>query len=168
MRLLGPATLFVTSTLSCAPATAPAEPATARDQTVHIEPSAEVSAEGEAVVERVPDDGRSVIRDDGLEWLDLRDGVGEPVRSGMRVSVHYTGTLLDGTVFDSTRERAPFTVPLGKGMLIRGFEDGVTGMRRGGLRRITIPPHLGYGERAPGKIPPGSTLVFEVELLDIE
>ncbi|MBX3131371.1 MAG: FKBP-type peptidyl-prolyl cis-trans isomerase [Polyangiaceae bacterium] len=86
----------------------------------------------------------------------------------MRVSVHYTGTLLDGTVFDSTRERAPFTVPLGKGMLIRGFEDGVTGMRRGGLRRITIPPHLGYGERATGKIPPGSTLVFEVELLDIE
>ncbi|MCE7893505.1 MAG: FKBP-type peptidyl-prolyl cis-trans isomerase [Myxococcales bacterium] len=87
---------------------------------------------------------------------------------GKRVRLHYVGTLEDGTVFDSTRERGtPFEAELGKGHLIKGFEEGVAGMKVGGVRRLTIPPELGYGERAMAKIPANATLIFEVELLEV-
>ncbi|MCK6537891.1 MAG: FKBP-type peptidyl-prolyl cis-trans isomerase [Polyangiaceae bacterium] len=84
----------------------------------------------------------------------------------MRVRLHYVGTLEDGSVFDSSRQRGtPFEAQLGQGQLIKGFEEGIAGMRVGGLRRLIIPPELGYGERGTGNIPPGSILIFEVELL---
>lgn len=128
------------------------------------EPSAApVQAEAPAP-ERTP----SQVSPSGLRVEELRAGSGEAAEPGKRVRVHYVGTLEDGTVFDSTRERGtPFEVELGKGHLIKGFEEGVAGMRVGGVRRLTIPPELGYGQRPVAKIPAGATLVFEVELLEV-
>lgn len=104
----------------------------------------------------------------GLRVEELRTGSGDVAEPGKRVRLHYVGTLEDGTVFDSTRERGtPFEVELGKGYLIKGFEEGVAGMKVGGVRRLTIPPELGYGERALAKIPANATLIFEIELLEV-
>ncbi len=109
------------------------------------------------------------ITDSGLKYEDLNEGEGDQAAAGHRVSVHYTGWLLDGEKFDSSVDRnQPFQFTLGKGMVIRGWDEGVAGMRIGGKRRLTIPPQLGYGSRgAGGVIPPNATLVFDVELLDI-
>jgi FKBP-type peptidyl-prolyl cis-trans isomerase FkpA len=109
------------------------------------------------------------ITDSGLKYEDLVDGDGEQAAAGQRVSVHYTGWLLDGEKFDSSLDRnQPFDFSLGKGMVIQGWDEGVAGMKVGGKRRLTIPPQLGYGQRgAGGVIPPNATLVFEVELLAI-
>ncbi len=95
-------------------------------------------------------------------------GDGATARDGGRLSVHYTGTLLDGTVFDSSRKHGtPFEFRLGSHNVIPGWERGVEGMKVGGKRRLVIPPELAYGERgAGGVIPPNATLVFEIELLD--
>jgi FKBP-type peptidyl-prolyl cis-trans isomerase len=100
---------------------------------------------------------------------DLRPGTGAEAKPGQTVSVHYVGTLTSGSKFDSSRDRGkPFDFPLGAGRVIKGWDQGVAGMKVGGLRKLTIPPHLGYGERGfPGAIPPNSTLVFEVELLGV-
>jgi peptidylprolyl isomerase len=104
----------------------------------------------------------------GLRYVELEIGRGETAAPGRRVVVHYVGTLSDDTVFDSSRERnQPFEAELGKGHLIRGFEEGISGMRVGGKRRLLVPPELGYGERSVGKIPANSLLIFEVELLDV-
>jgi len=110
------------------------------------------------------------ITDSGLKYEDLEPGDGEPAAGGQTVTVHYTGWLTDGTKFDSSHDRnEPFRFPLGKGRVIRGWDEGVVGMRPGGRRRLTIPPHLGYGAAgAGGVIPPNATLVFEVELLGAE
>jgi FKBP-type peptidyl-prolyl cis-trans isomerase len=102
---------------------------------------------------------------------DLRVGTGAEAQAGRGVSVHYVGTLhANGQKFDSSRDRGkPFDFPLGGGRVIKGWDQGVAGMKVGGLRRLTIPPHLGYGDRGfPGAIPPNATLVFEVELLDVK
>jgi FKBP-type peptidyl-prolyl cis-trans isomerase len=97
---------------------------------------------------------------------DLRVGTGAEATAGATVEVHYTGWLLDGPEFDSSRRRGPFTFVLGAGHVIRGWDQGVAGMRVGGTRKLTIPPELGYGLRGyPGLIPAQATLVFEVELL---
>ena len=105
----------------------------------------------------------------GLRYVDLALGQGELAEPGHQVVIHYVGTLVDDSVFDSSRERGtPFEFGLGKNQVIRGFDEGVTGMRVGGKRRLLIPPDLGYGERgSPPKIPPSSVLIFEVELLDV-
>ena len=88
--------------------------------------------------------------------------------SGNKVQVHYVGTLMDGTKFDSSRDRgSPFKFTIGKGEVIKGWDEGIKGMRVGDIRTLTIPPHLGYGERKMGKIPANSTLIFEVELIKI-
>src|SRR5262245_66656482 len=105
----------------------------------------------------------------GLGYVDLVEGKGARPATGDSVSVHYTGWLKDGTKFDSSRDRgAPFVFPLGRGRVIRGWDEGVASMRVGGTRKLIIPAHLGYGERgAGGVIPPGATLVFGVELLGL-
>ena len=109
------------------------------------------------------------ISDSGLKYEDLVEGDGAEAAAGQQVVVHYTGWLTDGRKFDSSRDRNdPFDFTLGKGQVIPGWDEGVAGMKVGGTRRLTIPPHLGYGARgAGGVIPPNATLVFEVELLDV-
>jgi FKBP-type peptidyl-prolyl cis-trans isomerase FkpA len=104
-----------------------------------------------------------------LKKDDLVEGVGTLAEKGERVSVHYTGWLTDGTKFDSSLDRGqPFELTLGAGQVIKGWDEGIVGMKVGGKRKLTIPPELGYGERGfPGAIPPGSTLVFDVELLSV-
>lgn len=109
------------------------------------------------------------ISDSGLKYEELVEGEGEIAQAGQTVSVHYTGWLTDGTKFDSSVDRGrPFDFALGKGRVIRGWEEGVEGMRVGGRRKLTIPPQLGYGAAGAGGVIPGNaTLVFEIELLEI-
>lgn len=104
-----------------------------------------------------------------LEIQDLKPGTGAEATAGQRVTVHYVGTLTDGSKFDSSRDRGKgFTFQLGAGQVIKGWDQGVAGMRVGGVRKLTIPAHLGYGARGfPPVIPPNATLVFEVELLQV-
>ncbi len=106
----------------------------------------------------------------GLLVEELRHGGGAEARKGRTLVVHYVGTLTSGKQFDSSRTRGqPFTFILGQGMVIKGWDLGVEGMREGDVRRLTIPPELGYGDRGhPPTIPPQSTLVFEIELLEVK
>jgi FKBP-type peptidyl-prolyl cis-trans isomerase FkpA len=110
------------------------------------------------------------ITDTGLTIEDVSVGTGARAVRGSEVEVHYTGTLLDGTKFDSSLDRGePFTFTLGAGQVIQGWDEGVEGMRVGGRRNLTIPPELGYGERGAGdSIPPNATLIFNIELLGVE
>jgi FKBP-type peptidyl-prolyl cis-trans isomerase len=104
-----------------------------------------------------------------LKIEQLRAGDGAEATQGQTVTVHYVGTLTDGKKFDSSRDRGKgFSFKLGAGQVIKGWDQGVLGMKIGEQRRLTIPPHLGYGDRGfPGAIPPAATLVFEVELLAV-
>jgi len=106
---------------------------------------------------------------DGLKYTDEQVGTGAVATPGKTAVVHYTGWLLDGTKFDSSRDRnQPFSFPLGAGQVIKGWDEGVAGMKVGGKRTLIVPPALGYGARgAGGVIPPNATLKFDVELLDV-
>jgi len=110
------------------------------------------------------------ITDSGLQYTDLEVGTGDEASAGQTVVVHYRGTLEDGSQFDASYDRGqPFSFPLGAGRVIKGWDEGVQGMKVGGKRKLVIPPDLGYGARgAGGVIPPNATLIFEVELLEVK
>lgn len=111
---------------------------------------------------------KTVTTPSGLQYIDHVVGAGATASNGNTVRIHYVGTLKDGTKFDSTHDRQrPFEFKLGAKRVIKGFDEGVLGMKVGGKRRVTIPPHLGYGKRARGKIPANAVLIFELELLAI-
>jgi FKBP-type peptidyl-prolyl cis-trans isomerases 1 len=112
---------------------------------------------------------QTVTTESGLTYLDMTAGTGRLAELGDTASVHYTGWLADGKKFDSSVDRKePFSFRLGAGQVIKGWDEGVMGMKIGGKRKLTIPPQLGYGARgAGGVIPPNATLTFDVELLDL-
>ncbi len=114
-------------------------------------------------------EGELITTATGLQYQDLVMGQGQQAQAGNRVRVHYTGWLEDGTQFDSSVERQePFEFDLGVGDVIKGWDEGVSGMLVGGKRRLIIPPELAYGATGAGSlIPPNATLIFEVELLAI-
>ena len=113
----------------------------------------------------------SITMDNGLVIEDIIEGDGKEANDYNKVVVNYTGKLEDGSIFDSSLSpgKEPFTFTLGVGSVIKGWDTGVKGMKVGGKRKLTIPPELGYGDRGAGNvIPPGATLIFEVELIEVE
>lgn len=114
-------------------------------------------------------EGEPVTTDSGLVIEELECGDGEAAERGQTIVVHYRGTFEDGEQFDASYDRdQPFPFTLGAGMVIQGWDEGLVGMQVGGKRKLTIPPELAYGETGQGPIPPNSTLIFEVELLEIQ
>ncbi|HWP86040.1 MAG TPA: FKBP-type peptidyl-prolyl cis-trans isomerase [Terriglobia bacterium] len=116
-----------------------------------------------------PVQGEPVKTASGLQYWEIKAGAGETAVKGQTVRVHYTGWLTNGQKFDSSVDRGqPFVFPLGAGRVIKGWDEGVAGMKVGGKRQLRIPPELGYGARGAGNvIPPNATLIFDVELLGI-
>jgi FKBP-type peptidyl-prolyl cis-trans isomerase len=115
--------------------------------------------------------GIAILKPRTTRFVDVKLGAGPPVKLGDAVTVHYVGTLADGTVFDSSKPRGqPFDFGVGRGMVIRGWDVGLIGMRAGGVRRLTIPPEEAYGDKGTpgGPIPPNATLEFEIELIAIK
>ncbi len=112
--------------------------------------------------------GQPTTTASGLQYWDIVTGTGATATPGNTVKVHYSGFLTNGQKFDSSRDRGePFSFPLGAGQVIKGWDEGVAGMKVGGQRQLRIPPDLGYGATgAGGAIPPNATLIFDVELLD--
>lgn len=122
------------------------------------------------LTENLEDDGiSSSINANSMTITDTVIGTGEEAVAGKILTVHYTGTLADGTKFDSSLDRGePFRFVLGAGQVIQGWEQGLAGMKVGGRRHLVIPPQLAYGDNAVGAIPAGSTLLFDVELLSVD
>jgi len=113
--------------------------------------------------------GREEVTDSGLRMIVHKEGNGEKPNVGHNVNVHYTGLLETGSKFDSSHDRGqPFSFPLGQGRVIKGWDEAIALMSKGEKRTLVIPPDMGYGSRAQGKIPPNSTLIFEVELIDFK
>ena len=141
------------------------EPAASAQPTATAQPSATATATATAKPAETapPSDEKLVVKD-------LTVGKGAEAKAGDTVKVHYVGTLTDGKEFDSSRKHnEPFVFELGAGRVIKGWDQGVAGMKVGGKRKLTVPPSLGYGARGfPPVIPPNSTLVFDVELLDVK
>ena len=114
--------------------------------------------------------GQPTTTPSGLQYWDIVVGTGATAAAGNTVKVHYTGFLTTGAKFDSSRDRGePFSFPLGAGQVIKGWDEGVAGMKVGSQRQLKIPPQLGYGASgAGGAIPPNATLIFDVELLEVD
>ena len=113
--------------------------------------------------------GKPTTTSDGLKYWDIKVGTGTTATSGKKVQVHYTGWLENGKKFDSSVGKSPFTFTLGGGQVIKGWDEGVAGMKVGGKRQLRIPPELGYGQRGyPGAIPANAILIFDVELLGVQ
>lgn len=116
-----------------------------------------------------PPAGEEVTSTSGLKYVDQVVGTGPSPTPGAMVTVHYTGTLTDGTKFDSSVDRnQPYSFKIGVGSVIQGWDEGVMTMKVGGKRKLIVPPELGYGASGQGKIPPNSTLLFDVELLNVK
>lgn len=122
-----------------------------------------------AAPDKSPTIKKEVKMTDTLHIEEVKVGDGAEAKAGQRVKVHYVGNLVDGKKFDSSRDRGdPFTFTLGVGQVIKGWDEGVKGMKVGGVRKLTIPSDMGYGARGAGAvIPPNATLLFEVELLGV-
>jgi FKBP-type peptidyl-prolyl cis-trans isomerase FkpA len=125
---------------------------------------------GPAKIDTATNELGLVTTESGLKYQDLKIGHGPIARKGDTLEVHYTGWFPDGKKFDSSVDRGvPFSYKFGAGMVIKGWDEGVAGMKVGGKRKLTIPPDLAYGKRGAGNvIPPDATLIFEVELLKVK
>ncbi len=160
-------TLCLSATLTGCPKKVP-EPEPRPQPSARPEaPVALPSASTSAAVETA--DAAPAAKVDKLEKTDVKVGKGPAAKAGDTVKVHYTGTLMDGTKFDSSLDRdEPFSFTLGKGEVIKGWDEGVVGMKKGGKRKLVIPSDMAYGKRgSPPKIPPDAPLKFEIELLEI-
>ena len=125
-------------------------------------------AETQTTTVQTPGAGEAITTPTGLKYIDEVVGTGKTPKTGDKVKVHYTGTLEDGTKFDSSLDRnQPFEFPLGVGRVIKGWDQGIASMKVGGKRKLIIPPELAYGERAVGSIPANSILFFDVELIEV-
>ena len=113
--------------------------------------------------------GEATKTSSGLQYWDIKVGTGAEAHKGQKVKVHYTGWLTSGKKFDSSVGGAPFGFRIGAGDVIKGWDEGVAGMKVGGKRQLRIPPDLAYGQKGyPGVIPPNATLVFDVQLVDVQ
>lgn len=132
-------------------------------------PTLGADAKPAATAEAKKEASKVVTLPNGLQYEDLKIGDGPEVAKGQTVQMRYTGKFTDGRIFDSNVGKAPYPVTLGSSPVIKGWHEGIPGMRVGGQRRLTIPPDLAYGQRGyPGVIPPNATLVFDVEVLSVK
>jgi FKBP-type peptidyl-prolyl cis-trans isomerase len=133
-----------------------------------VKPTVSTEPASDLVRDPLLENNKVITMENGLKIEDVKIGTGDVAVKGALISVHYVGTLVNGKKFDSSRDRGePFQFPLGQGMVIQGWEQGFEGMKVGGIRKLTIPPALGYGSQDVGPIPANSTLLFEVELLAV-
>jgi peptidylprolyl isomerase len=140
-------------------------------QSSPTQPTTTVTQENNTLIpSNTMSEAKTVTTPSGLKYVELVEGTGETPKTGQTVNVHYIGTLENGTKFDSSRDRGqPFSFTIGKGQVIKGWDEGLSTMKVGGRRTLTIPPDLGYGARgAGGVIPANATLIFDVELLGVK
>ncbi len=127
------------------------------------------STQPTATPQPVIDDTGATTTASGLKYIDIVEGTGPSPQTGQRITVHYTGTLTNGSKFDSSVDTGqPYEFPIGRGEVIKGWDEGLMTMKVGGKRKLIVPPDLAYGKRGRPGIPPNSTLLFEVELLGIK
>jgi len=159
--------ILVAVLVGCQPPPRPAPVVAVATQAGEAQPDGSV-AEADDVA--LSDESDMEFTEGGVGIQELRVGKGVEAKPGMRLRVHYVGRLADGTEFDSSRERGEsFAFELGDGIVLKGWDEGLAGMRVGGIRRLIVPSTLGYGKRGdPPKIPPNAVLEFDVELLEAE